>query len=89
MDIMILQSFIASWGAILIPVILGITEIAKGVTNNKYNRFSPAFSVVLGVLLGLLVVGFSRSGVFVGIVIGLSSSGLWSFAKMPVKTKKG
>lgn len=64
-----------------IPLILGVVEVFKGVGLPK--RFLPLLSLSLGILAGIFYVypDDLRSGVIVGIVYGLSASGLYSGTK--------
>jgi len=72
---------------LIIAVVLALTEFVKrmGIIPNKY---LPAISLVLGLLAGLFyvdVVTFQEK-VFYGLMIGLSSSGLFDQSKI---VKKG
>jgi len=64
-----------------IPLILGIVEVFK--TVGLPRRFLPLLSLSLGILAGIFYVYPEdvRSGIIVGIVYGLSASGLYSGTK--------
>lgn len=66
---------------VLVPVVLGLVEGIKqmGVST----KFSPLFSLILGVLGVYLLGNFVISGPLIleGIVVGLTAAGLYSGAK--------
>ncbi|MGE5630070.1 MAG: hypothetical protein ACM3TR_03110 [Caulobacteraceae bacterium] len=66
---------------IVVPVILAIVELAKGLGFPK--KFSAIAAVVLGILIGIFFIDPNdiRSGIFKGIVYGLTASGLYSGTK--------
>ena len=66
---------------VIIPVIMSIVELAKGLGLPK--KFSAVVAVVTGALLGVFFVEpqFIRAGLFKGIVYGLTASGLYSGTK--------
>lgn len=71
--------------AIIVAVITGVTQVAKQFVPKK---FMPIVSLVLGVGAGLgFVDGSIREQIFLGIAMGLSASGFFSMAKIPVKKK--
>lgn len=71
--------------AIIIAVIIGMVEVATRAGMAK--RFAPGFSLVLGVVGGIVYIFPSdpKMGVLIGLVMGLSSSGLYSGTKATLK----
>lgn len=70
---------------VLIPLILGIVEVFKVLGLKK--KFLPLLSLVLGVLAGIFYVypNDLKSGIIVGIMYGLSASGLYSGTKNSIE----
>jgi hypothetical protein len=66
---------------VLIAVIIGLVEIASRAGLPK--KAAPALSIVLGVAGGIVYIapGDLKTGVIVGIVMGLTSVGLYSGTK--------
>lgn len=64
-------------GFALIPIMVGLLQVIKiaGVSE----RFIPLLGVLLGVVGMILLVDLSAIPVLAGIVIGLSSNGLYDF----------
>ena len=67
--------------AIIVPVIIGISEVAK--TTKLPKKFIPLLNLVLGVAAAyVVVVPRTFEGiVLVGVIAGLSASGLYSGIK--------
>jgi hypothetical protein len=64
---------------ILVPVVLGVVQALKELGLNS--RYAPILSVLLGVgAIGLLT-SYTGASALQGIVIGLTSSGLFSGVK--------
>lgn len=88
MDLSLLNDFINSWGALFIAINIGIIEVIKGIVPMKYEqykgRYSPLVAIVLGLIIGFTMFGFTKMGIFVGVITGLSSSGLFSGIKATV-----
>jgi len=64
----------------IIPLILGLVELFKraGIST----RWSPFIAVVLGVLAGIFYISTDiKEGIIIGLMLGLSASGLYSGAK--------
>ncbi len=64
----------------IIPLILGLVELFKraGVSN----RLSPFVAVILGVLAGIFYITTDiKQGIIIGLMLGLSASGLYSGSK--------
>jgi len=60
--------------SILIGITIGLVEVIKYIDEKKeLNRFYPLFSLVIGVALGVVF----NFGVFSGMLVGLSASGLY------------
>ena len=66
---------------VAVPLVLGLVQVAK--VSGLSTKLAPLASVVLGVLAAFTVAGFSFSSFVLlqGLVIGLSSCGLWSGVK--------
>ncbi len=69
----------------LVPVIIGLVEVFKKL--GLSNKFTPLFSVVLGIVFGVFYVrtGEIATDVLVGIALGLSASGLYSTSKTMIE----
>lgn len=67
--------------AIIIPVIIAIIEVLKGLGLPK--RFAPLISLIFGILAGIFYLDHPelKVRIFQGIVYGLSAAGLYSGAK--------
>lgn len=70
-----------AYGIVLIPVILGLAEIAKSLGMPK--KYSPIVSLVLGIIAGIVYVHPENlvAAILVGIALGLSAVGLYSGTK--------
>lgn len=66
---------------VLIPILTGISELAKRV--GLPTKWTPLFSVLLGIFFGVFYVSPQdiMNGIIYGLVIGLSSIGLYSGPK--------
>ncbi len=65
---------------VLVPLVLGVTEVIKGV--GLSSRFAPLCSLVFGVAGAFLIGGDSNSAIVLqGLIAGLTASGLWSGTK--------
>ena len=69
--------------AFLVALTVALVELAKKI--GVPTRFAPLLSVFVGVSLSM-VPGFAnwQSQLFTGLVIGLTSAGLWDLGKQPV-----
>lgn len=65
------------------PLVIGVVAVLRA-TFNLPDRFMPLCSTLVGVGAGLLVVGVSAVGGVVGVIIGLSASGLYDVGKKTV-----
>ena len=63
--------------AAVVAVIMGLVEVLKRGLKMDAEK-APLVAVVLGVLLALYFDGMTSESVFMGIVNGLTASGLWS-----------
>lgn len=65
----------------LIPLILALVELLKGLGLQK--KFLPVASVLFGLAAGIFYVypGDVKGGIIVGLMLGLSASGLYSSGK--------
>ncbi len=69
---------------VLVPLVLGVTEVIKGV--GLPSRFAPLCALILGVLGSVFLIGGEAINALIlqGLIAGLSASGLWSSAKAVV-----
>lgn len=65
----------------LVPIIMGVVQVFKQIGLPK--RFSPLLALLLGIAGGIFYVCPTdiKSGIMVGIVLGLSATGLYSGSK--------
>lgn len=70
--------------AALVAILMIVVEILKGLGLN--HRFAPLAALLLGMVAGYFFVSADSQGVLAGIVIGLTSVGLYSGTK---NVKKG
>lgn len=73
------------YGIALIPLIIGLVELFKRLGLPK--KLTPLASLILGVAAGVFYVFPSdlKGGIIVGIMMGLSSSGLYSGTKNTIE----
>jgi L-cystine uptake protein TcyP (sodium:dicarboxylate symporter family) len=64
---------------VIIPIIIGIVEVVKRA--GLPVKFSPLVSVTLGVIFGILYVQPLLDGIVIGLMVGLSATGLYSGGK--------
>lgn len=90
MDINILNDLAASWSLVLIPIVAGVVEVLKRfIPDALTTRWTPVLSLVVSIGLSMLVIGTTRQAAVTGVVIGLSSSGLYSTVTNPFKKPGG
>jgi len=64
----------------IIPLILGLVELFKRAGVSA--RWSPFVAVILGVLAGIFYISTDiKEGIIIGLMLGLSASGLYSGTK--------
>jgi uncharacterized membrane protein YfbV (UPF0208 family) len=69
--------------AVIVTLIVGLTEIFKRYLPSK---FMPIVALIFGIVAGLFYVdGDIKTQIFVGIALGLASSGLFDVAKIGMK----
>ena len=74
--------------AIIIAVVIGVTQLVKGLKIVPI-RFLPLVSLIIGVAAGLLYGdGDLKTNILVGIMVGLSASGLFDQTKILTKKVK-
>lgn len=71
--------------AIIIPVIVALVELFKGLGLPK--KFAALISVSLGAIIGIFYIENNdiKTRIFLGIVYGLSASGLYSTTKNSIE----
>ena len=69
--------------AVIVPVILGVVQVAK--IAGLPSKWAPLLSVLCGVSVALLVDGVTVESGFLGVLAGLSASGLWSGTKATMR----
>jgi hypothetical protein len=74
----------AAW---LVPVITGIVQVIKTTFPSLDQRFIPILSLLTGILAGTVVLGFSLTGGFAGLIFGLTASGFYDLGKKTVAGK--
>lgn len=63
----------------VVPIVIGLVEVLKGV--GLTSKYAPAFSLVFGIWLMLLIGMVWQAAIIQGIIAGLAASGLYSGAK--------
>lgn len=73
------------YDVVIIPLILGLVELCKKAGVNK--KILPFIALVLGIVIGVVyVTDFDlKQGILVGVMLGLSASGLYSGTKNTVE----
>lgn len=72
----------------VIPLIIGVVEMFKKA--GLPVRFSPFVAVTFGIILGVYFIANDvREGIIIGIMYGLSASGLYSGTKNMVEKGNG
>jgi len=71
--------------AIIIPVIVALVELFKGLGLPK--KFAALISVIFGAIIGIFYIENNdiKTRIFLGIVYGLSASGLYSTTKNSIE----
>lgn len=68
----------AAW---LVPVITAMVQVIKTAWATLPDRFVPLLSVVVGVVFGIVFIGWGLTGIFAGLIFGLTSSGFYDLGK--------
>lgn len=73
------------YDVVLIPLIIGLVELLKYFGIPK--QFIPIASLTLGITLGIIYVypDDLKAGILVGLMIGLSASGMYSSGKAMIE----
>lgn len=71
--------------AVIIPVIIAVTEVLKGLGLPR--KFAALASVILGIIAGVFYLDHPelKMRIFMGLVYGLSASGLYSGTKNTIQ----
>lgn len=73
-----------------VPLVTGLVQAVKVTLNLEKNpRWIPLSAIVVGVVIGFLVAGFSAGGAVIGIILGLGSIGLYEVGKTSVAGRRG
>ncbi|WP_338451841.1 hypothetical protein R4Z09_08220 [Niallia oryzisoli] len=64
---------------VVIPLIIGMVEIIKKA--GLPVRFAPIVAVAIGLFFGIFYLDTLKEGIIVGLMVGLSASGLYSGSK--------
>ena len=68
--------------AAAIAITTGLTSVIKtAIQSESFNRFAPLVSLIIGVGIARIAMGFYPEALMYGIVVGLSASGLYSGVK--------
>ncbi|MCQ6273929.1 hypothetical protein JMM81_02915 [Bacillus sp. V3B] len=71
---------------VVIPIIIGIVEVIKRA--GLPIKYSPLVSLVLGLFFGVFYVESFKAGIIIGLMTGLSATGLYSGSKNMRNGKK-
>ena len=63
------------------PLVLAVVEAVKRTFPDIDKRYLPAVSALIGIVVALLVIDLSIIGAVVGLMLGLSSTGLYEIGK--------
>lgn len=74
-----LETMYEFFNLIVIPLIIGITEVIKKAGFPK--KYSPIISVILGLFFGIFYLETLGEGIIIGLMVGLSATGLYSGSK--------
>ncbi len=80
LDVEILQSLLVK-ASFVLPVLVGVVGVAKQFVEP---RWLPVVALLLGGVCGWVFIAGSATGVLVGLMMGLSSVGLYEFGKTSV-----
>lgn len=69
----------AELSALIIPVVIGLTSAVK--LTGLPSKWSPLVAVFLGLAASFMLLGVSAITTFMGLIYGLSASGLYSGTK--------
>jgi L-cystine uptake protein TcyP (sodium:dicarboxylate symporter family) len=64
---------------VIIPIIIGIVEVVKRA--GLPIKYSPLVSLALGLFFGIFYVEALKEGIIIGLMMGLSATGLYSGSK--------
>lgn len=67
----------------LTPILVALVRVIR-VTFKVADRYVPGVSVLVGIAGGLLFVGLTPLGAAVGVILGLTASGLYDVGKKTV-----
>ncbi|MFK2824118.1 hypothetical protein QYG89_00215 [Bacillus sp. B190/17] len=71
----------------IIPLVLGVVELFK--RGGMPVKYSPFVAVILGLLFGIFYIGTDiKEGIIIGLMLGLSASGLYSSSKNAMEQRK-
>lgn len=64
----------ASW---LLPIVTALVQVVKKATPKLDNMYTPIIAIVIGIGAGLLLIELSVTGAVIGLILGLSGTGLY------------
>jgi hypothetical protein len=71
-------------GAWIVPVITALVGVIRATFWRIDERYLPAISLLVGVFLGILLIGFTIVGAFAGMIFGLTASGFYDLGKKTI-----
>jgi hypothetical protein len=80
-DVNILDLIYNKDNAIIIPIIMAITQFFKTNVMLK-NKFLPYVNIISGISLALLLYGFSVKNGIIGLMYGLTAAGVYRSIKV-------
>lgn len=69
--------------ATLVAICVGLTEVVKQAFGLP-SKYAPLVSIGVGIVAGLLVIGFTVPAGLIGLISGLAASGLYDVALKPI-----
>lgn len=90
MDVSTISSQVELYALILLPIIIGLTQLAKTFLGEQLSgKWAPVISLTLGVGGSLLFVGVTRQAAVIGVILGLMAAGLYSGGKAMITKASG
>ncbi len=67
------------YNLVIIPIIIGVVEVLKKA--GLPVKYSPLASLIIGFFFGIFFIEATKEGIIVGLMAGLSATGLYSGSK--------